>query len=92
MTTPIKSPPGNGTAIGSSAADANPTGCTSGDPIDCASGDFWQTFTDVNVAGRGPGLDLTRTYNDQTAAPNDPTVAPAKGIFGYGWSPPMTST
>ena len=55
----------------------NPT-CNSGDPVNCASGDFWQTFTDFDIPGRGPGLDLTRTYNSSNAA--------TKGIFGNGWS------
>ncbi|MGA8726232.1 MAG: RHS repeat-associated core domain-containing protein [Acidimicrobiales bacterium] len=47
-------------------------------PIDTASGDFWHSFTDLKVPGRGPGLDLTRTYNALNATTN--------GIFGNGWS------
>jgi RHS repeat-associated protein len=67
------------TAVGSSSAVAHSTGCVSGRyPIDCASGDFWHTFTDVSLGGRGPGLQVTRTYNTFDA------VTP--GIFGYGWS------
>jgi RHS repeat-associated protein len=46
-------------------------------PVNCASGDFWHTFTDVSVPGRGPSLDLTRTYNSLDAS--------TKGLFGYGW-------
>jgi RHS repeat-associated protein len=67
-----------GTAVGSSHAVTHSTGCVAGDPVDCASGDFWQTFTDVSIAGRGPGLKLTRTYNSLNAD--------KAGIFGYGWS------
>ena len=66
------------TAVGSSSATNHSTSCVSGDPVDCASGDFWQTFTDVSVPGREPGLDLTRTYND--------LAAPTAGLFGNGWS------
>ena len=70
--------PARATSYGSSSAAVNSTGCVSMDPINCASGDFWQTFTDVSVPGRGPRLKLTRTYNDQTAS--------TPGIFGNGWS------
>jgi RHS repeat-associated protein len=54
----------------------NPT-CNHGQPVNCASGDFWHTFTDVDIPGRGPGLNLTRTYNSLSAS--------REGIFGYGW-------
>ena len=50
------------------------------DPVSCASGNLYESQTDVSVGGRGVGLDLTRTYNAQAAA------AGVKGIFGYGWS------
>ncbi len=49
-----------------------------GDPVNCESGDLWETDTDVTVPGPGPHLDLTRTYNSQDAK--------TKGIFGDGWS------
>jgi RHS repeat-associated protein len=67
------------TSVASSNSTTHPTGCTYGHyPVDCASGDFWHAFTDVSVPGRGPGLDLARTYN---------AVSPsAGGLFGYGWS------
>lgn len=68
-----------GTSIGSSEATTNSTSCPSGaHPVDCASGDFWHTFTDVSIPGRGPGLTLTRTYNDLDAG--------TLGLFGYGWT------
>ena len=70
-------------AASSAFASANDmrhmTGCINGTkPVDCASGDFWHTFTDVSVPGRGPALDLTRTYNSLAAG--------TEGIFGYGWT------
>ncbi len=70
--------PAYGTAVGSSSGAVHPNRCNSADPVDCASGDFWQTVTDVSVPGRGPGLDLTRTYNDLDGV--------TAGIFGNGWS------
>ena len=65
-------------AYGSGSAVSQSKACKHADPVNCASGDFWQTFTDVSIRGRGPGLDLTRTYNDLSAS--------NQGMFGNGWS------
>ncbi len=51
-----------------------------GDPVSCATGNFSETQTDFAIAGRGVGLDLTRTYNSQAGAEE------IKGAFGYGWN------
>ncbi len=51
-----------------------------GKPIDCATGNETLSQTDLQVGGRGVGLDLTRSYNSQAAA------AGVKGLFGYGWT------
>jgi RHS repeat-associated protein len=51
--------------------------CKSGDPIDCATGNFSESQTDFAIPGRGVGLELTRTYSAQAAA---------SGPFGYGWT------
>jgi RHS repeat-associated protein len=52
--------------------------------VNCATGNHMTAQTDLEVGGRGPGLDLTRTYNSQLA------VAQAergkRGPFGYGWT------
>jgi RHS repeat-associated protein len=53
----------------------------SGDPVECATGDFTETQNDVAIGGRGVGLVLTRTYSAQSAA-----AATSPGAFGYGWS------
>lgn len=50
-----------------------------GKPVDCATGNETISQTDIQVGGRGVGLDLTRTYNSQAAAEE------VKGLFGYGW-------
>lgn len=55
----------------------NPT-CSRAKPVNCASGDFWHSFTDVAIPGRGPALDLERTYNSLSAS--------SEGIFGHGWA------
>ena len=65
-----------GIGVGS-VARHNPT-CQTADPVNCASGDFTESTTDVSVPGRGPELDLTRTYNSLDAS--------TEGMFGYGWS------
>ncbi len=52
-------------------------GSATGYPVDTASGDFWHSFTDLTVPGRGPALNLTRTYNSATAGTDS--------RFGYGW-------
>ena len=55
-----------------------PTTCSSGRPVNCATGDFWHTFTDVSIPARGLPLTLTRTYDLINSAVDGP--------FGYGWS------
>jgi RHS repeat-associated protein len=49
-----------------------------GDPVDAASGNFYESFTDLRIPGRSPALDETRTYLSLNASYNGP--------FGYGWS------
>jgi RHS repeat-associated protein len=50
----------------------------SGDPVNTATGDFTHTWTDAAIPGKGPSLNLSRTYNSLASA--------SAGIFGYGWS------
>jgi len=52
-----------------------------GDPVNCATGNFFEEQVDFAIAGRGVGLGLSRTYNAQEAA-----LASRPGPFGYGWS------
>ena len=49
-----------------------------GDPVDGASGNYYESFTDLNIPGRSPALDETRTYGSLNASYSGP--------FGYGWS------
>ncbi len=55
--------------------------CMLGEPVNCATGNQVETQTDLTVGGRGPGLNLTRTYNSQLAAKQS-----SPGLFGYGWT------
>ncbi len=74
--------PLTGTAAATDLAAVHSPSCqhsiTPTDPVDCASGDFYHTFTDASIPGYGPALDLTRTYNSLNAS--------TEGIFGYGWT------
>ena len=47
-------------------------------PVNSATGEFWHTFDDISVPGRGFGLDFSRTYSSQRAS--------VIGPLGYGWS------
>lgn len=51
-------------------------------PVDCATGEFWHSFDDLSVPGRGPALDLTRTYSSLDASTDSP--------FGFGWNSAYT--
>ncbi len=53
-------------------------------PVDAPTGNFWHTFNDLNVPGRGIPLNLTRTYNSMSASMSAATDGP----FGFGWSFP----
>jgi RHS repeat-associated protein len=70
--------PSSATGVGAGLVSKYQPTCKRGKPVNCASGDFTHTFADLSVAGRGPGLSLTRTYNSLSAS--------TKGIFGNGWS------
>jgi RHS repeat-associated protein len=54
-----------------------------GDPVNCATGNMVEAETDLSVGGRGPGLNVVRTYNSQMAATQS-----EHGVFGYGWTGP----
>jgi RHS repeat-associated protein len=57
-----------------------------GDPVNCATGNQVETQTDLAIGGRGPGLQLTRTYNSQLAAKQT-----EEGRFGFGWTGPYSA-
>jgi RHS repeat-associated protein len=51
-------------------------------PIDTQDGNFWHTFSDLTIPGRGVPLNLQRTYNSLDAGTD--------GAFGFGWSSSYT--
>ncbi len=61
--------------------DLGAGGCHTGGPVNCATGNQVVSQTDLTVGGRGPSLELTRTYNSQLAA-----TQTTPGPFGYGWT------
>jgi RHS repeat-associated protein len=48
------------------------------DPVNCATGDLSEAFTDISIPGRGLPLSFARTYNSLSAGTNGP--------LGFGWS------
>lgn len=71
---------------GSNPGEPHMHGVTCGEPVDCASGNQFETQTDMTVPGRGLGLNLARTYNSQAAV-----KVGSPGTFGYGWSSTYTA-
>src|SRR5262249_32946176 len=49
-----------------------------GRPVDSATGNMFESVTDLSIAGRGPAMAFTRTYNSFAASHDSP--------LGYGWS------
>jgi RHS repeat-associated protein len=58
--------------------------CNHGDPVNCATGNRYETATDLTLGGRNGGLTLTRTYNSQG-------IGDQPGMFGYGWTSAYTA-
>lgn len=54
--------------------------CDGADPVNCATGNFYEDFEDLSLPYRGTRLALTRTYNSQAASSG------MTGIFGRGWA------
>jgi RHS repeat-associated protein len=65
---------------GTSEAAPNLNTASCGDPVNCVTGDFFETYRDLAIPGLNGGLSLSRTYNSQAAAGG------SHGPFGYGWS------
>ena len=49
-------------------------------PVNAETGNFWHTFTDLSIPGRGLAINVQRSYN------SDPSALAAAGLFGPGWS------
>jgi RHS repeat-associated protein len=66
------------TAGGGNEAELNACFSCAGDPFNTSTGEFFTNESDVKVAGRGPGLNVTRSYSSQ--------LSPYDGPLGPGWS------
>jgi RHS repeat-associated protein len=51
-----------------------------GDPINTATGEYWEETSDMAIGGRGPAIDFVRSYGASNAGTDGP--------LGYGWSHP----
>ena len=75
----VPSGPGTPETLGPSHPDENAPYCQGGaNPVNCATGDFWHSFDDLVVPGRGIALHLTHGYNS--------LVASQDGPLGFGWA------
>ena len=64
--------------VGGGAPGVHSTSCSSGDPVNCVTGEYWTSVTDARATGPGFPLRLSRTYST--------TQANISGPLGYGWN------
>lgn len=76
-----------GSLGGSNPGEPNQVQACSGDPVNCSTGNFFETQTDLALNGR-PEFALTRTYNSLDAVTQSQNGS--RGGFGYGWSSSFT--
>jgi hypothetical protein len=55
-----------------------------GDPVNAATGDYYDQTTDASAASYGPPLAFTRTYDASMAQAESTSGSP--GPLGYGWT------
>ncbi len=60
--------------------------CFVGAPVNCATGNQTEEQTDLALGGRGPALQVTRSYNSLAAV-----QAKEAGPWGYGWTGPYSA-
>lgn len=82
--TPDGTNPGSDQNGGGGGADVA-CNCSTGDPVNPATGDFYDTKTDLTIPGAGIPLTFSRTYDADAAQAAESTTASA-GPLGYGWS------
>jgi YD repeat-containing protein len=75
---PCNAPTKPETAGGPPIDEKPTTASFGGYPVNPVTGNFWHSFTDIAIPGRGLPLMLTRTYNSQNASQNGP--------LGFGWT------
>ena len=81
----------NGSAIGNDAwggpggADTSCT-CSAGDPVNLATGDYYDAQTDLTIPGAGIPLTFNRTYDAAAARAEATANPPQSGPIGFGWT------
>lgn len=69
---------------GATSRSVKNASCSQGEatafPVTTSTGNFWHTFDDLVIPGRGHPLALSRTYNAH------PGASVPDGPFGFGWS------
>lgn len=71
---------------GGNPAELDCTQACEGDPVNTATGDYWESTTDLAIGGRGPGLIMERTYSSLAAAAGHSSPLGRGWSFGYGMS------
>ena len=59
--------------------------CSTGKPVDLATGDYYDTAVDLSFPYSGVPIQFTRTYDAQTAQNQVQNSTPAREHLGYGW-------
>ncbi|HET7484992.1 MAG TPA: RHS repeat-associated core domain-containing protein [Solirubrobacterales bacterium] len=73
---------------GANPVSPNVSQCLTGDSINCATGNLVEEQTDLPaLGGRGPTLQVIRSYNSLLAA-----IQTEPGPFGYGWTGSYTAS
>jgi RHS repeat-associated protein len=63
---------------GDNGTDPGDDDCNnSGSPFEVATGNFFQSLTDLSIPAKGADLEIVRTYNSRDMH---------SGLFGHGWS------
>jgi RHS repeat-associated protein len=78
VTVPPTNGPTKDSLRGGTSYSQNSTTCPVARPVNCATGDFWHTFTDLTIPGRGVPLAFVRNYSA--------AMSNLDGPLGYGWT------
>jgi RHS repeat-associated protein len=65
---------------GSNPAVNNCDQACQGDPVNTATGEYWEEASDLAIPGRGPAIDFVRSYGSSNAGVDGP--------LGFGWRDP----
>lgn len=75
---PVFGPVLTGEGVGGSNPAEKWCQCAHADPVNTATGEFFENISDIGLPGIGPALSVDRSYSTSNAS--------TQGPFGYGWS------